>query len=161
MAKREETRERPESQRPQRVPMFEQRSKLNIYVPDGSDKEYVYRIFNETDQFGHRIPRAQLGGWEIAPNSVYVGHPREGGKDENVSLGSGGRVQVGIDQSGQPRYGVVMRLRKEYYDEDQQRKAAAVDQTESSIRRTLDEKTEGGSYGSVGLGTRATRTPIK
>lgn len=145
--------------------MFEQRSKLNVYVPDGSDKEYKYRIFNETDRFGHRIPRAQLAGWEIAPNSVYVGHPREGGKDENVSLGQGGRVVVGTDEMGQPRYGVVMRIRNEYYDEDQQKKADAVDQTEAEIRRTLDNKAavsgQPGTYGDVGVGTRATRTPLR
>lgn len=158
MANRKEERLRTETLRPKRVPLLEQRSKMGVHVLDGSDKEYYYRWVNELDQYGHRIPRFELGGYEIAPNEVMVGDT--GVISHNTSHGTGSKRQTGIDRRGQPMYSILMRIKWEYFDEDFIKKMDKVDATEGDIRRTLEGETgvdgASGVYGDVKLGEKRT-----
>jgi hypothetical protein len=54
-----------------------------------------------------------------------------------------------------------MRQLRENYDADQAEKQGIITEKESSIYRTLDEKSHGGVYGSVSVSQRTAGTPKK
>lgn len=103
---------------PERVPMHEQaRNRLTVA---NKDPNYVYRIVNDIED---RLAKFKLGGWELAPEAVGFGDTKD-----NNSLGTGSRVSVGGGVVG-----VLMRIRKEYYEEDMNAQAAEVDRLERTM----------------------------
>jgi hypothetical protein len=144
---RKEERIRAETKRPERVPMHKQRSRMTIPELEERFPDYVFRYVNETDSFGHRIPRLERAGWQVATEVVKVGDEQV--KNTNASLGDGARLQVGLDSQGRPRYAVLMCQLREYYDEDQAAKQGLIDEKEAQIFRTLHDKSDGGVYGEV------------
>lgn len=108
-----------------RVPLREQaRNKLTVRNPD---KNYVYRIVNDTDD---NVERRKLAGWEIAPESVGFGD-----MGKNQSLGSGSRINVGGGITA-----ILMRTRKEYVEEDQAYAQRERDNVERNILRTKNRE---------------------
>ncbi len=103
-------RERPKPERKNRVPFGS--PKLSMDPP--SDDGFVYRRFN--DNWSHepgRLRRAMNAGYEIAED-----YPRS---------------VVGTNKDGSEIIGVVMRIPKELYEEDQNLKQKAVDRVDESI----------------------------
>lgn len=122
------------SGRVKRVPV----SGRNILTIQGKDPAYMYRIVNDEED---RIARFQDGGYELVPDdSVKVG-------DTRVSAASaeGSIKQLSV---GGGKKGFVMRIRKEWYDEDQKAKQDFVDQQEA----TTKAKATDGTYGSLKIG---------
>lgn len=107
----------------------------NILTVKGKDPNYVYRIVNDVDD-GDRVQRFIEAGYEIvSSDSVTVGDRRVGNPS---SEGSVARISVGGGKKG-----IVMRQKREWYEEDQARKAAEIDATEQSIK----PDSEKGMYG--------------
>lgn len=97
----------------------------NLLTVKGKDPGYSYRIVNDVDG---RIAQFQEAGYEIVPREpVEVGDKRA---SAGTPVGSVAHFSVGGGQKA-----VLMRQRKEWYDEDQARKAAFVDAQESSIKQ--------------------------
>ena len=93
------------AQRPQRTPLAN-RSVLGI---KGKEPGYVYRIVNDT---GDRIASFQEQGYEIvADSSITIGDRRVG-----RASADGSPVQVAV---GNGIDGYLMRIKEEYYKEDQ------------------------------------------
>lgn len=104
----------------------------------GKDPAYEYRIVNDT---GDRVQEFLDNGWEKVPaKSVRVGdkrvnNPTPEGSDATMSVGSGQKA-------------FVLRIQKEWYEEDQAAKQTAVNATEEATR----EQALDGTYGKLEIG---------
>ncbi len=114
------------------------RSRLSVR---NQEPGYVYRIVNTNmDNDPERVQSLIEQGYEIVPRdkSGPVGDKRV---DNSSSLGSSSEISV-----GQGTKAVVMRIREDWYKEDQAIKQSMVDQTEQTMRK------EKADYGDVKLG---------
>jgi hypothetical protein len=108
----------------------------NVLTASGKEPGYVYRIVNDT---GDRVQTFMDAGYELVPEkSVQVGDKRVG--TPAGSEGSNATASVG---GGMKAY--VMRIKQEWYDEDQAAKQAHVAFTEETTR----EKALDGTYGKL------------
>lgn len=119
--------------RPTRNAINGKRSVLDV---KGKDPDYVYRIVNDE---GDRVAQFQELGYEIVTDrSVKVGsrridNPTQEGTPLQVSVGGGVKA-------------LVMRQKKEFYDEDQAAKQAAVAEVEKAMKR---EALKNADYGNI------------
>ena len=123
------------SERPTRVPVG-QRNRINVR---NRDPNYHYRYVNvnlESDP--DRVQRFLDGGYEIVDkDSVRVGDKRV-----NSASSEGSVKQISV---GQGQKGFVVRIRKEWYEEDQLKKQRQVNELE----RATKEKALDGTYGKL------------
>lgn len=121
------------SQRPQRTPINGTRSVLKI---KGQEEGYHYRVVNDE---GDRVSQLEAAGYEIVKDpNVQVGDRRVA---KATQEGSPVRVSVGGGIQG-----YVMRIRKDWYDEDQAAKLKSVNELEAQMKK--DAKA-GADYGEV------------
>ncbi len=108
----------------------------NVLTVSGKEPGYQYRVVNDT---GDRIAQMQEIGYEIVQDqNISVGdrriaNPTKEGTPIKVSVGGGDTAYV-------------MRIKKEWFDEDQARKAEYVDNLEKGTLREAREKAD---YGKV------------
>ena len=107
----------------------------NVLTVTGMDPAYAYRFVNDT---GERVQAFLENGWEKVPaKDVRVGDKRLGtpaveGSDATAAVGGGMKAYV-------------LRIRKEWFEEDKAAKAALVNKTEEATRQqALD-----GTYGKL------------
>jgi hypothetical protein len=119
------------SGRPQRVPV----GTRNVLTVAGKDPNYEYRIINDS---GDRVQEFLDAGYELVKrDSVRVGDKRV-----NSASAEGTVSQVSV---GQGQKGVVVRIRKEWFEEDQARKQRHVNELEAATKaKALD-----GTYGKL------------
>lgn len=107
----------------------------NILTVSGKEPDYEYRIVND---LGDRVAIMQENGYEIvSDNNVKVGdrriaNPTQEGTPVKVSVGGG--VQ-----------GYLMRIPKEFYDEDQASKQSVVDETELAMKKDAAKSSDYGN----------------
>jgi hypothetical protein len=120
------------SARPRRQPVGSRNRFKIAQKEDG----YVYRVVN--DQPG-RIEDLLERGYEIVTKDKVV---REGDRrvDDPSSLGS-----VTSFSLGKGDHGVVMRQKKEWYDEDQRSKNAKNDELDRGMKDTANQASDYGS----------------
>lgn len=108
----------------------------NLLTVKGKDPEYNYRVVNDVDS---RVAQFQEAGYEIVSRTgpVEVGDKRA---SAGTPVGSAHHFSVGGGQKA-----VLMRIKKEWYAEDQQRKADFVNAQEASIK----QKALDGNYGKL------------
>lgn len=124
---------RSEAKRPKRQSINGSRNVLGV---SGKEAGFEYRIVNDT---GDRIAQFEELGWEVVKDTnIKVGDRRVANP---TSEGSAVKVSVG---GGVQAY--VMRMRKDWYDENQAEKQEYVDRTESAMK--ADAK-KGSDFGSV------------
>ncbi len=109
----------------------------NVLSVAGKDPNYVYRIINDS---GDRVSEFMEAGYELVANdSVKVGDKRV-----NKASAEGSISQVSV---GQGQKAIVVRIKKEWYEEDQAAKQVQVDLLEASTKaKALD-----GTYGKLEL----------
>jgi hypothetical protein len=106
----------------------------------GKDPNYVYRIINDS---GDRVDEFLDAGYEVVSNKDV----RVGDKKVNKASSEGSVAQVSV---GQGQKAVVVRIKKEWYEEDQALKQERVDELENSTKaKALD-----GNYGKLELSRR-------
>lgn len=107
----------------------------NVLTVAGKDPNYVYRIINDS---GDRVQEFMEAGYELVKDdSVKVGD-----KKVNKASSEGSLSQVSV---GQGQKAFVVRIKKEWYDEDQAAKQLRVDELENSTKaKALD-----GTYGKL------------
>lgn len=91
------------------------------------DPNYHYRVVNAYDADGNptnKVEARLAQGYEFV-NGVQVGDSRV---DSPSSLGSATEISVGKGARA-----VIMRIPKEYYDEDQAAKQATIDELEATM----------------------------
>lgn len=117
--------------RPTRIPVGH-RDKLSVF---GKDDAFEYRWVN--DRIG-AIQEYEDGGWELVPVAdVKVGHARANRASEEGSYVS----QVVNSFDGMKAF--LMKIKKEWFIEDQARNQAYIDEKEGSLSQS------GGDYGKV------------
>jgi hypothetical protein len=97
------------------------------------DANYHYRIVNDIDG---RIDQFLENGWEVVKDAK-VGDKRV---ENTTGVGSVPTVSV-----GQGIKGVVLRIKKEWYEEDQASKMQEVDATEETMRQDARRAADYGS----------------
>lgn len=108
----------------------------NVLNVKGKDPEFEYRIVNDT---GDRIKQFEELGYEIVrDNKVKVGDKRVA-----VPTAEGSPVQVSVGGGTQ---GYLMRIKKDWYAEDQKSKQEHVDRLEASMK---SEALSQGMYGKL------------
>lgn len=119
------------SGRVKRTPLG-QRNRLTV---KDKDPNYFYRIVNTTDGQGtDRVNEFLEAGYEVVDNKV-------GDKRVDTSAGLGKNPEFSV---GQGVKAVVMRIPREYYEEDQAAKLAHVKAQEDTMRQ--DAKAD---YGTI------------
>jgi hypothetical protein len=109
----------------------------NVLTVVGKDPDYEYRFVNDT---GDRVEQFKEDGWEVvAQDKVRIGDKRVGAAS---APGSIAEASVGGGQKA-----ILMRIRKDWYEEDQALKQAHVNRTEEATR----EKALDGTYGKLEL----------
>lgn len=127
---------RAERQR-KRVPISGDRDILTVI---GRDPKFVYRLVNDID---NRIQRFQDAGYDFVTHEVQIGDAGVQSSDNK-----GGVVTVNV------RGGIVaylMRIKREWYEEDQAAKQADLDASQEELYRELNS-TDNGRYGNVSIG---------
>lgn len=111
----------------------------NVLTIQGKDPNYVYRIVNDS---GDRINQMKEIGYEIVTDKgVKVGdrrvaNPTQEGAPVKVSVGGGLSAYV-------------MRIPKEFYQEDQDAKMRHIAELESSMKK---EARDSADYGKITVG---------
>ncbi len=114
--------------RARRVPMGV--AALKMDVPQAAnDPDHVYRWIN--DKPG-RLQRAQAGGWEFVEDpSIQIG---TGSDTRNSEQDSRVSQVVGKHDNGSPMHAYLMRIKREWYEEDQAAKQSSIDEVEATIK---------------------------
>ena len=127
-----------------RVPVSGMRDIMTVL---NKEEGYSYRWVTDIDEKGSRIYKYKRGGWEMSPletteGEIIVGEEavfRTENKEDII------RLHVGAGQ-----FAYLMRIKKEWYDEDQKAKADAIDEVERTITQTGSSTGESfGQYGKV------------
>lgn len=109
----------------------------NVLKVAGKDPNYEYRIINDT---GDRVQEFLDAGYEL----VKEGSVAVGDKRVNKASSEGSVSQVSV---GQGQKAFVVRIRKDWYMEDQAAKQQRVNELEASTRaKALD-----GTYGKLDI----------
>lgn len=96
----------------------------NVLTVGNKDANYEYRIVNDE---GDRVEQFKAAGYDVVSASdVTIGDRRI-----NAASAEGTAAQVSV---GSGQKAIVMRIKKEWYDEDQLAKARNVDATESATK---------------------------
>ncbi len=117
-----------QSVRPKRTPLG-MRNRLTF---KNLDPAYNYRFINDKDD---RLKLAQEGGYEFVESSEQLGDLKVA---EATKIGSKVSKPVGHGITG-----YLMRIKKEWYDEDQLLKKERVDATERSMRPKKEKEEYG------------------
>lgn len=116
------------SAKPKRIPV----AGKNVLTVVGKDPNFIYRFVNDE---GDRVQKFLDAGYEIVESdSVSVGDKRVG----NASA-EGTKAQVSV---GKGQKAFLMRISKEWYEEDQKAKQAYLDKLEQSLKQA-------GDYGTI------------
>ena len=107
---------------------------------ENKDPDFHYRVFNDDPSKPGRIQMALDAGYEVVINEAPLGVSTA---DTAGKLGSGVTRPVGNGVTG-----VLMRKPRDWYEEDQKEKQKLVDETESAIRRNMNE---GNKFGKLDI----------
>jgi hypothetical protein len=109
--------------------------KRNVLTVTGKEAGYEYRVVNDTSD---RVQDFLDNGWEVvSKDNVRVGDKR---LNQSSEMGSAAEVNV-----GQGMKAVVMRIRQDWYEDDQAAKQAEVSRTEEATR----SEALNGTYGKL------------
>jgi hypothetical protein len=116
--------------RKKRKPFGIPRSKLGVDIPEEDLNKYHYHWINDV---GGRLSEAQNGDYE------FVSSKELGLGDRESKI----KVLVGTNEDGSPMYAYLMRINKEWYDEDQQELQKLNDRIDEQIRKGKLNETPG------------------
>lgn len=108
----------------------------NILALAGKEEGFVYRIVNDVSD---RVQQFIDAGYEL----VDATDVRIGDKRVNAASAEGSKAQVSV---GKGDKAFVMRIKKEWYDEDQVAKQAEIDRLEQTIK---NKATGSADYGNL------------
>jgi hypothetical protein len=109
----------------------------NILTVKGKDPNYEYRIVNDVDD---RIEQFKEAGYEIVSNSSDV---QVGDKRVNSASSEGSVKQMAV---GQGTKAYLMKIKKDWFQEDQQAKQRRVDELEKA---TKEKARKASDYGDI------------
>ncbi len=102
------------------------------------DPNYVYRVAVDSDKTGDRLETLKDMGYEHAPAGIHrMGNARVDG-DSNQGT-------IETQNAGNGATGYLMRIKREWYEDDQKEKAARIEATEQGLKTPSTD----GTYGSI------------
>ena len=117
--------------RPKRIPVGS-RNRLDVI---GKDPNFVYRIVNDVDD---RIERFKQAGYELVDvNEARLSSQRVGAGTPEGTMAS---MPVGMGTTG-----YLMKIPKDWYEEDQKTKQVQIEASEESIKKPNID----GAYGEI------------
>lgn len=124
-----------ETKRVRRTPINGTRSILNV---SGKDPNFEYRIVKD---IGDRLEMFKGNGWEVVDDStVTIGERRVA-----LPTREGSAVTTLLDKSDGTK-GVLMKIRKDWFEEDKQAREALTNEAEAQIYREAQKE---GFYGKL------------
>lgn len=126
-----------------RVPLGTPNMKLTVRDYGGQLEGFVPRWINDK---GGRVHQALNGGYEpvFKDDRVIAG---ESGNDRNSDMGSWVSQIVGTKEDGSPLRAYLMKIKREWYEDDQKAKQKQVDAVDEAIRGgRINEKAGDGRY---------------
>lgn len=155
----EQKRERVEAKRA--IRNVEQRSKRGSFngtegkLRIGNQIEgYHLHIFNDTPG---RIEQALQVGYEFV-NPNEVGGTAVNVVSRNTDIGDKVRFLVGTDANNEPLYAYLMKIKQEFYEEDQNALQARVDAVDAAIKGGKNTKDGTNAEGFYNAGIRLSRS---
>ena len=136
--------------REERVALGDYRKELTV-PEELNDPGFMLRWINDE---GGRIDASIKGGYEyvLNKNDIHIG---EGIETGNSDLGS--RISKVVDKTprmGEPRRAYLMRIKREWYEEDQNKKLAHVEGIDAQIKNgDLGKEKQEGFYGGAQYAT--------
>jgi hypothetical protein len=113
------------------------RGRLNV---NGKDPNFEYRFVNDT---GDRIQMFQEAGYEIVTKDQHkIGDNR---LDVAGPDGTNAVVSVGVTPRGEPQRAYLMRIKKEWYKEDQDAKLDKIREVQEQLKNPNID----GTYGKI------------
>ena len=120
---------RPDRTKSTRVPLGK-RDRLTF---DNMEEGYTYRVINDSED---RLSRAQKAGYEFVTGDDTLGDTR---------AGEAGKIDSRVSKPvGNNTRGFLMRIKEEWYREDQEAKLRVIEETEKAM---MPDKSKG-QYGS-------------
>jgi hypothetical protein len=92
---------------------------------------YQLRIFND---YPGRIDKALSGGWEMVGRGEVELQSSNKVTDLNTSVDSTIRWNVGVQKDNSPLYAYLMKIRKEWWDEDHENQQAEIDKVQMAMQ---------------------------
>lgn len=120
-----------------RVPVHGSRDILTIM--NGKDNEFVYRFVKDVQESGSRILKFLQAGYEFVDSEDL-----EIGQNHVYKSNNHGSIVAVKEGAG---YNYLMRIRREWYEEDQAAKEKAIAKTERVMKRKREKETDDGYYG--------------
>lgn len=127
-----------EEKRPVRIPVAQQRDKLNV---KGQDPNRHYHWINDNND-GQRIDMLKLAGYRIETDKTLTIGTKK--MSDSKGQGSAHRKYVGTDKEGKAVYAYLMSIEMDLYLEDQAAKQKVIDNKEKGL-------SDQGDYGEVTL----------
>lgn len=139
-----------EERRKQRTDLGSMRTVMPYPSFEGSEK-FMWRWVNNDLRAGvNRVKKLESLGWAVF-NEREKFDVTQGTNvtESNIDLGSGVTLAVGTNARGEPLTAVLMYIRKDLYDLDQDLKEEAIRETEKDL---LNQGQKEGMYGGVNIG---------
>jgi hypothetical protein len=114
--------------RPERIPVHE-RSVISF---KGKDNGYEYRLVNDKED---RVSIFKDAGYEVVRSDLGIGDDKAG---EGTSLGS-----IVTKSVGRGIKGVLLRIPKDLYEEDQRKKLEKLKATDAALKNKTSNAGEG------------------
>ena len=122
-------------------PVRQSTGQRNKFAFINKDPAYEYRVAVDNDGTGDRIAELKDMGYEFAPANVH-----KLGKSRVEETSNEGSLET--INSGGGNKGYLMRINKDWYEDDKKAKAARIDATEAGLKTpSLD-----GTYGNISIG---------
>ena len=128
---------RDKSNKLDRVPVSGLRDILTV---EGKDPAFHYHWVVDTDEQGGRIMKFKRGGYDLVPSSEV-----EIGQDTVYKSKQDGNI-VRLPTGG-GKHSYLMKIKKEWYEQDQKDAQTSINETEQSMTRP--DTADGGQYGSI------------
>lgn len=114
--------------------------KRDILTVQRKNPAYKYRWVSDIPG---RIERFKLGGWELETGDV-------GAVGQRKADSSTGTSSVIANRGGSTTQ-YLMRIKREWYEEDRKARDVEVDKSEEALKRNMKQTASDGGYGKVSL----------
>ena len=129
-----------------RVPVGGMRDIMSVRFKEPG---FHYRWVTDESEDGSRIWKYERGGWEFAPSHSSEGKLIVG--DKAVYKATDKDEEMNRLSVGQGMFAFLMRIKEEWYNEDQALKEEALLETERGITGVAQDGDEDGQYGEIKL----------
>ena len=128
----------------ERIPVDGMRDVMTVL---GKDPAFHYRWVEDSDERGSRIHKFKRGGYVLADLEGIEGAGIVVGQEAVYTTKQDGAICR--LHTGEGRYSYLMKIKMEWYLEDQKTKQDAIDDMERGMTAERDQGDEAGQYGSV------------